>query len=180
VPLDALVLRDALGDKDAPIMSTSNLSWRAYSITKLGITIDVVDGPDSLTEGGNGDLYYVIQNHGPIQLGIRGGKVVSLTWWRDNFGRRAVAFGPETAVTVCGRPARRQEASVPEERATGSFRGSDGKIGHMDHRVPPTIQVAIAGTTAAGVPFVAFWVVKPTQRAAMRADEDHFLASIRC
>jgi len=169
-----------LDHKDAPTMTTGTLVWRPYTITKLGITMDVVDGSDALTEGGTGELYYVIQNHGSIQLGLRGGTTVSLSWWRDSFGGRSVVFGAETQVTVCGRLARRQEASVPEQRATGSFRGSDGKLGHRPHRVPPTTQIAIAGTTAGGTAFVAFWVVEPGQRAALRMDEDHFLASIRC
>lgn len=156
--------------------------WRTHSIEKLGISFDVVEGAE-VREGQAGELAYLqqdLQHDKPVAIAMWSGKDTTLAWWRGRFGGRRAVLGPETVTTICGRPGARQEVSVPEERATGAFRGSDGRIGHIPHRVPPQVHVAVAGTTPTGTPFVVTWVVDAGQRDALRADEDHFLASIRC
>jgi hypothetical protein len=158
---------------------TSTLKWRSYPIASAGVTIDVVDGSD-VSDASVETQHYVLQKHGTVQLGIRIGKTMTLAWWRDNFGSRKLPFTSEVPVSVCGRPSKRQEVAVPEERATGSFKGNDGNIGHMEHHVGPRVSVAIEGTTASGTPFVAIWSIDASERDARRTDEDHFFASISC
>lgn len=160
-------------------MPDASVRWKPHTIAKHALSIDLIDGVE-ISEASVAEQDYVIQNHGPAQLVLRVGSAITLDWWRDQFGSRALAFQPIVATTVCGREGRRQEVTVPETRAVGSFRGSDGSIGHMSNRVGPRVHVAVAGTTTAGSPFVLAWNVDADQRDALRADEDHFLASIRC
>ncbi len=157
--------------------STMTLRWRSQPIAKLGLTVDVVDGT-AVDERDAGAVHALQQFHPKFQLGVWLGKDASLAWWRNRF-LPAATLGPETALQVCGRPGYRQEVSSPAESATGSFPTGSG----MEERTtmtPARVHVAIAGTTAAGLGFVLSWVVDADQRDAMRADEDHFIASITC
>jgi hypothetical protein len=164
---------------DATIMASSNVVWRARTIASHGLSIDFVDGPQ-ISEGDGEDQHFVLQNHDAVLAAVRIGTAMNLTWWRASFGQRELAFGAESALTVCGRPATRQEVTVPAETATGLVPAPDGSIGHITNETPTEIHVAVAGTTTAGTPFIATWVVVADRRAARRADEDHFFASIRC
>jgi hypothetical protein len=155
----------------------ATLRWRSQPIAKLGLTIDVVDGT-AVDERDAGAVHALQQFHPKFQLGVWLGKDASLAWWRNRF-LPAATLGPETALQVCGRPAHRQEVSAPAVSATGSFPTAGG----MEERAtvtPARVHVAIAGATAAGLGFVVSWVVDADQRDAMRADEDHFIASITC
>jgi hypothetical protein len=168
-----------LRNGDATTMTTSNVAWRARAIAAHGLTIDFVDGPE-ITEGDGEDQHFVVQRHDAVLAAVRIGTPMNLTWWRANFGERKLDFTSEMPVTVCGRPAVRQEVTVPAETATGLVPTPDGGIGHMYNQRPAEVHVAVAGTTTAGTPFVATWVVAADRRAPLRSEEDHFFASIRC
>lgn len=164
-------------------MPSTTLRWRSHTPTiagaPAGISLDVVDGT-SVSEGEIGSFHYVSQTSPPVQLDVWLGPDISLAWWRGRFGSRAPTMGAESTVSVCGRPGVRQEVSVPAQQATGVHRTADGSIGHMQSEMPPEVHVAIAGTTGSGTPFVVAWRVAGDRRAALRADEAHFLSSIRC
>jgi hypothetical protein len=153
------------------------LRWRPQPIAKLGLTIDVVDGTE-INERDAGAIHTLQQFHPKFQLGAWLGKDASLAWWRNRF-LTAAKVGPETPLQACGRPAQRQEVSAPADSATGSFPTAN-EVQERTTRTPARVHVAIAGTTAAGLGFVVSWVVDADQRDAMRADEDHFIASITC
>jgi len=156
----------------------STLHWRPHPIAKLGLTIDVVDGTP-IDERDAGPLHSLQQFHPKFQISALLGKDASLAWWRNRFLPSA-KIGPESAIQICGRAGHRQEVSAPADSATGGFATPDGHIEERTSTTPGRVHVAIAGTTAAGLGFVVSWVVEADQRDAMRADEDHFLASISC
>jgi hypothetical protein len=164
---------------DATTMASSNVVWRARTIAPHGLTIDFVDGAQ-ISEGAGGDQHFAVQNHDAVLAAVRIGKTIDLAWWRASFGQRKLAFGAQTALVVCDRPATRQEVTVPAETATGLVPARDGGIGHIESQTPAEVHVAVAGTTATGTPFIATWVVAADRRDARRADENHFFASIRC
>lgn len=159
-------------------MSSTTLAWRSHSIAIGGVSLDLVDGQPIL-EGDAAGFHYVSQAHPPVQLDVWIGPNMSLAWWRGRFGSRDATIGPESVVTVCGRSARRQEVSVPEQHAVGLV-PTDTGLGHVEAATPAELHVAIAGTAASGTPFVVSWRVEATQRDALRSDEAHFLASISC
>lgn len=84
------------------------------------------------------------------------------------------------ALTPCGGPGTRQEVLAPAQHATGIVQGDSGEIGHLHSDTPSEVHVALAGTTANNTPFVVAWRVATQQRDSLRADEAHFLSSIRC
>jgi hypothetical protein len=155
----------------------ATLRWRPQPIATLGLTVDVVDGT-AIDERDAGAVHALQQFHPRFQIGAWLGKDASLAWWRNRF-LPAAKVGPETPLQVCGRPAHRQEVSAPADSATGSFPTASG-VQERTTRTPARVHVAIAGTTAAGLGFVVSWVVDADQRDTMRADEDHFIASITC
>lgn len=162
-------------------MSTTaptSLPWRRHAITVSGISLEVVDGPLVL-EGDAADFHYISQAHGQVGLDVWLGKTITLAWWRGRFGARNAAIDSETAVAVCGRPALRQEARVPEQRATGAVL-TDGGIGHLESTTPAEVHVAIEAAAADGTPFVVSWRIEASRREALRGDEARFFASIRC
>jgi hypothetical protein len=152
--------------------------WRSHAIDQVGLVFDIVDGIE--VREGETDSFRYAQQDGPVTVAMWSGKDITLAWWRGRFGGRRAKIDPETTITVCGRPGLRQEVFVEDDRATGAFRGSDDAIGHLEHRVPARAHIAIAGTTSTNTPFVVTWVVPVDRREALRADEAHFLASIRC
>jgi len=163
-------------------MASQTLSWRSHTPTIAGaaadLSLDVVDGIP-VGEGDIGSFHYVSQTRPPIQLDLWIGADISLAWWRGRFGSRSPTLGPESAITLCGRSAARQEVSVPAQQATGLMPGDAG-LGHMHVSTPPEVHIALAGTTASRAPFVVAWRVAADHRDALRADEAHFLSSIRC
>jgi hypothetical protein len=155
-----------------------SLRWRPQPVATVGLTIDVVDGTP-IDEGNIGPLHSLLQFHPKLQIGVLVGKPSTLAGWRRRFLPTAT-IGPEAPIKVCGRPGHRQEVRTAAESATGGFPTPDGRIEERTITTPARVHVAIAGATAAGVEFVVNWVVDADQRDAMRADEDHFLASITC
>jgi hypothetical protein len=154
------------------------LHWKPYPIAKFGLTIDVVDGT-AVDESEVAAWHSVQQYHPKFHLGAFVGKDAGLASWRKAFMPSAKR-GPESAVLVCGRPGRRQEVTTAADSATGGFATPDGHIEERTSTTPARVHVAIAGTTSTGIELVVNWVVDADQRDAMRADEDHFLASITC
>lgn len=163
--------------KDSTMFPTT-LAWRRHALVTGGVSLDLVDGPP-IAEGDAAGFHYVSQAHPPVQLDLWLGPDISLAWWRGRFGSRNAVIGPETSFAVCGRAARRQEVSVSDQRATGLVPGSGG-LGHVEDATPAEVHVALGATTAAGTPFVVSWRVSSGQRDALRGDETHFLASLRC
>lgn len=164
--------------RDASNMSSSKTLWQPRSVAAHGITVEFVDG-SPVSEGDASEQHFVLQRSEGVLAAVRIGAAMTLAWWRTNFGERRLAFSPESATTLCGRPAVRQEVTVPAETATGLVPSPSG-IGHFEQRTPAEVHVAVAGATAKGTAFVATWVVAESERAARRNDEDHFFASIRC
>ena len=164
-------------------MASKTLSWHGHTPTIAGkaaeISFDVIDGV-AVAEGDIGSFHYVSQTRAPVQIDVWIGPDMSLAWWRGRFGSRSPTLGPESAVTLCGRPATRQEVSVPAQQATGVVQADSGEIGHLHSSTPPEVHVALAGTAASGTPFVVTWRVVAERRDSLRADEAHFLSSIRC
>ena len=159
-------------------MSSNTLIWRSHSIAIGGVSLALVEGQPIL-EGDAAGFHYVSQAHPPVQLDVWIGPDMSLAWWRGRFGSRNAAIGPESVVTVCGRSARRQEVSVPEQNAAGLVPTETG-LGHVEAATPAELHIAIAGTTVAGTSFAVSWRVEATRRDALRGDEAHLLASISC
>jgi hypothetical protein len=153
--------------------------WQPHTIAAHGLTIELVDAHPPAS-GGGPEQEFLVQRLETGVAALRIGPAITLAWWRASVGA-ALPFGPERAVTVCGRPGARQEVSAPADVATGLVPDPGGSgFGHIEQRTPARIHVAVAGTTARGTPFVATWTVDAERRDALRADEDHFFASIRC
>jgi hypothetical protein len=160
-------------------MPRTTLSWRSHTVAGHGLALDVPTDAD-VTEADAAGFHNVSLIRPTLELSVWIGKDMSLAWWRGRFGGRDATLGAEASATICGRPGARQEVTVAAEHASGLVPGQDGAIGHVEHDLPARIHVAVSGTTKAGVSFVASWIVEAPQRDALRADEDHFLASLRC
>lgn len=160
-------------------MPRTTLTWRPHAVAGHGLSLDL-PADAVVREADAAGFHNASLERPPITLSVWIGKDMSLAWWRGRFGGRQAAIGNEASATICGRTGAKQEVAVGEERATGFFPTGDGGIGHIYANTPAQVHVAVSTTTSAGVPFVASWVVAADQRDALRADEDHFLASIRC
>jgi len=155
------------------------LPWRPHAIDALAVELASIDGVAPST-GVAGEITYWQVEHDPVVVGAWAGPGQDLAGWRARLVNRAPRFGDPEAATVCGRPARRQEAAIAAERATGLIAGSGTVAGHLEHRVPAQVQVALATTLADGRPLLIVWVVRADARDPLRGDEAHFLSSIRC
>lgn len=154
------------------------LSWRRHALGAIGLELDVMDGP-AVSEGAAGEILYAIQEEGGVKLRVAAGPGSDLAGWRSGYAARAPRIGAESRLTVCGVPARRQEAEVAAESATGSVRGADGAIGHIDASKPAVVAVAVAFAIA-GRPVLVEWVVPADGRERYRAAEKRFFASLTC
>lgn len=163
-----------MSDASNPI----ELSWRRHVSDALGLELDVIDGP-APSEGEAGGIRYLIQEHGGVKIGAWSGPGRDLAAWRGFYASRDVRLGAETSATVCGTAARRQEAEVAAESATGAYRGGDGAIGHIDASKPAIVSVAVA-LVAGGRPLLIEWAVPASDRERYRAAEQRFLASLTC
>jgi hypothetical protein len=154
------------------------LRWRRHRLADLGLELDVLDGPE-VSEGSAGATRYAIQEDRGVKLRVAAGAGGDLASWRGSYAARSPRFWRESATTLCGGLAHRQEAEVAAESATGSFAGSDGAIGHMDVNRPAVHAVAVAFTIA-GQPVLVEWVVPAADRERYRDAERRFLGSITC
>jgi hypothetical protein len=156
-----------------------SLKWRQYK-TPGGIEIALFE--ESTAEVGSyGRIQTVSSSLPEVRVALQYGPDQTLAWLRsdmtalpaENVG---VRFGVETEATVCGRPARRQEAEIPTQPIReGVFR--DGS--HRSSQAPAEHQVAVAFEVGA-LKFLAIWIVRASERARYENDEQHFFASIRC
>jgi len=160
-------------------MVTATLPWTTTAVAALDLELAVMSDVTP-TEGVAGELVYFHAAHGPVTIDVWSGPGQDLAGWRARLVNRKPRHGPETASTLCGRPALRQESAAAEETATGSYRAPSGDIGHLAHRVPPQVHVALAGTTTSGAPLLVVWSVAADARDALRGDEAHFFAALRC
>ena len=151
-------------------------AWRTRSLSAHKLIIDLVDGIEPVVSESS-----LVQRRDDGVDMVHVGADETLAGWRAGFGERPLAFGPDTPLTVCGRPGLRQEVTVPAETAIGIVASPQGGVGgHLHHETPAQTHVAVAGTTTAGVPFIATWTISVARRDARRADEDHYFGSIRC
>ncbi len=155
------------------------LRWRRHTIDAIGLALDInADGP-APSEGAAGGIRYLIQEHAGIKIGVWAGPGRDLQGWRDGFTPGSARLGQESAITVCGTPARRQEAQVAGQTATGVYRDPAGNLGHIDGSTPATVSVGIAFTVR-GQPVLVEWAVPAADRDRHRDAEAHFVASLAC
>ena len=163
--------------KEPPVSTSPALTWRTLE-TPLGLSFDApIAAPPS--QGVAGGMTYVVLADGPIAIGAWTGGPWSLAHWQ---GLVTAGGGPLAApadVTVCGRSAVQQEATSPGDAATGAVVGDDGAIGHVEHRTPARVRV-VRAFAIGGAPVVVEWAVAAEARAAWRAAEERFFASLRC
>jgi hypothetical protein len=165
-------------NKDAP-MGNSTLQWQPHTSELLGLSLDLPAGAKA-EEGSAGELRYLLARSGDVRVGAWIGPGQDLSGWRARLVNREPRVTIESAATLCGRPARRQEAALSPEQATGATRDSAGSLREVEHRVPAQVEVAVAGSLANGTAVLVAWTVVSDRRDAHRADEEHFIASIRC
>lgn len=159
-------------------MSRPTLTWRAHAVTGAALAFDLP--ADARVAEADADAFHnLAATRASLTISAWIGKDMSLAWWRGRFGGTGASLGAESAATICGRAGARQEVAVPARSATGLVPQAGG-VRQVDERTPAQVQVAVSGTTRAGVPFVVAWIVDADQRDALRADEDHFFASLRC
>jgi len=154
-----------------------DLRWRHHRSDVLGIELDVLDGPPP-SEGEAGGIRYLIQETGGVKLGVWSGPGRGLASWREAYGARRGPLGAESTIQVCGVAARRQEAPVAAESATGAY-VADGQIEHIQSDQPAVVSVA-AAFEVAGRPFLAEFAVPAADRDGYRDAEKRFFAGLSC
>ena len=160
-------------------MADITVSWLRYDSDLLGISLEIPVGVPR-DEGSAGDLRYLLVQHETFQVAAWVGVNQALAAWRARLVNRNPQFATEASTTLCSRPARRQEAAVGPEEATGLVTDTSGNLGHLQHRIPAQVQVAVAGNLADGTPLLIAWTVTRDRREAYRTDEERFIGSIRC
>jgi hypothetical protein len=184
--------RPAAGPAVAPVadagavepdaMSSSNsVTFNPHQIPALGLTLPVVAG-FPVSAGAAGGISYAMQTTPDVALGAWWGPGRDLAAWRGFYQpSRTATFARETAVTVCGQPARRQEAALGEvEPPTGFAVGADGQNEPIIGTGSPA-EVAVAVALRVGDQAVLVeWRVRADRRAAHRAAEERFFAELRC
>jgi hypothetical protein len=168
------------GSEKATMIGTTTLTWHSRKIAPAGITLDFLSGPPFM-EGTFEGFSYVYQTMDPILLGVWFGPKQDLAGFRASFGPNEPAiFGPEEGARTCGRPARRQVATVPEgSGAVGLVREQDGSLGHIYTRTKARTHVAVAFQHHGVDVLVRFQVDTPS-REAWHAAEQRFFSSIVC
>ena len=160
-------------------MANPTLRWLPHTSELLGLLLDLPAGAKP-EEGAAGELSYLLAGTGDVRVGAWIGPGQELSAWRARLVNRKPQMTAEVGATLCGRPARRQEAALQPERATGIVPDSAGSVGHLEHRVPAQVEVAVAGTLPNGTQVLIAWTVAADRRDSYRTDEAHFIASIRC
>jgi hypothetical protein len=169
---------DATKKGDVSMTPPAGHTWTKQAVA-AGVSIDVLPGAE-VTRGTYQGVSYLWQAAPPARFGVSIGPGQGLASWRAAFSSVSV-LGPETPVTVCGRPAVRQEATFAGGTVTRGYEhAADGAIQHLDQREPATTEIAVSFEARTGVPAVASWRIETSLRGAHRVDEDHFFASISC
>jgi hypothetical protein len=154
------------------------LKWKSHRLP-IGVVVDIVDSPSEYAVG-DSSQGSILSGDGVAGVAITYGPDATLASWRS---RRTsspeaigVKFGDETAATVCGQRARRQEGSIPSqpERHADIANG----ISASSQR-PAEHEVALAFEVGSSK-ILAVWGVRASERERYRIDERHFFESIRC
>jgi hypothetical protein len=152
--------------------------WRQYTLSAFNLVLDVFDGPDP-SENMAGGITSLLQQNGPVRLGVWVGPGMDLVGWRARLATSSAQFGPVERITICGQTAERQEARTQPSAAVGLFRSPTGMLGHLYEAPPPAVEVASAFELH-GQMILLGWTVEVSQRQTWRAAEEHFFASVRC
>jgi hypothetical protein len=164
--------------KEPPVSTSPALTWRTLE-TPLGLSFDApIAAPPS--QGVAGGMTYVVLADGPIAIGAWTGGPWSLAHWQGLVTAGGGQLAAPADVTVCGRSAVQQEATSPGDAATGAVVGDDGAIGHVEHRTPARVRGWCGPSRSAALRWSSSgrWPRRP--RAAWRAAEERFFASLRC
>jgi len=128
----------------------------------------------------DGGTKSIIQSHDKIRIALWAGPGQDLATWRDRLQSiYQVSFGDEQSTTVCGRPARKQEAVVSSAGATGAVVGDSGVVGHVYQDATHETHVAVAFTQK-NTEVVLSWAVPTSEREEYKPDEDRLFDSIVC
>lgn len=160
-------------------MTQTSVRWRHHVVAPMGLAFDTFDeGP--VAEGVEPGFHYFVHTAGPAQIAARTGTGQDLASLRAIYGPpRRASFGPETATTLCGAPAIRQEITVEEQPAVGGFSDARGRTVPVDKTDPATVHVAVSARVQ-GQPLLVVWSVHQSLRASYRDAEEHFFSSIEC
>ncbi len=150
------------------------MKWQSREV-RPGLTVDIpADAPPAVF--GGADAGNFIAGDELIHVGIFWGPGEDLSLWRANMAKvQGRTFGAETSGTVCGRPARRMEVTVPGHSA--HFSGGTSGEGYS---VTPTKVLVFFAFELGATPVVVYFSAPSDERERYLADELHFLTSIKC
>ncbi len=161
-------------------MQERELVWKRHEIAAFGLALDVLNGVPVLG-GGTEERGWLMQSASPVHIGLWYGPGQTIERWRDGFGAwQGVGFGREQTTVVCGHPALRQEAMVPEQPgAEGAFAGPEGVTAHgLEAR--PAMTAVVVSFEHRGIPVLVGWQIDTAERKAYQAAEEHFFAALQC
>lgn len=151
--------------------------WQRVEVA-AGISVELP--PGEVTRGEYQGVAYAWRASAGGTLGVRVGPGQGLDAWRALF-QAEPHLGAATPVTVCGRPATRQEATFdPGPYAVGVTRDDAGGYTHEATDHPAMTEVAVAFAASDGTPAVATWRVETAARQAHEAEATRFFAALRC
>ena len=154
--------------------------WIHYKLDHLGLSLDVFADQPSLTVRRDGTLTTLIQEQDAVRLVLWAGPDQTLESWRERLDVRDEAhFESETNVMVCGKPARRQTATVTQGGAVGAFMDAQGVIGHVYQEASTRVHTCVSFSHA-GQNVLLCWIVDKDAHSARAADEHRFFASVQC
>jgi len=158
----------------AAIAKPTQLEWRSTALAPA-LEVDILGGNTSVYQAGGPDDGTLIAGDSPVRIGIEWGPTATLaTWTAGAVKILGAVVGTETSGTICGRPARRLEVTIPGH--TAHFSGPNGE---GDSVTPTELMIAHAFQVGS-LPVVAFYIVSAEERDRFANDEMHFLTSIKC
>ena len=150
------------------------LQWKQHVLSN-GVHLDVLDEPNTGIDPESGTTM-LVSSFSPVRVGLWHGTGDTLAEWRTGVGKNTgIEFGSETKKTICGRPARKLQATTPDGPPIYVL-GSNTEEAQAS---PAETYVAVAFEHA-GESIVAFYVVATAKRDEYADDEKHFFASIIC
>jgi hypothetical protein len=157
--------------------SSSADTWQRVEVA-AGISVEFP--PGAVTSGKHEGVAYAWREGAGGMLGVRVGAGQGLESWRAVF-QAAPRLTAATSLTVCGRPAMRQEAEFGAgQYAVGVTTDDAGAYVHEATEHPAMTEVAVAFSASDGTPAVAIWRVETTVRKAHEADAMRFFAALQC
>lgn len=155
-------------------------TWMNFELDGIQLKLDVFADKSALTVRKDDSLTSLIQDFGSVRIILWAGPGQTLDAWRKRLDLRNEAqFEPETDVTVCGKPGRRQIATVVDAGAAGSFINSDGSIDHRYTEAITRMHVCVSFIHA-GQSILQCWIVDKNKRSALAALESRFFTSLQC